>query len=1361
MANYPSRTRRILDIRSLNQCAFPGCTSILVEPGIGEAGPAVVADTCHIYARRPGGKRWKEGLTEEERNSIDNLILLCKNHHAIVDSQPEVYTAEQLKRWKSEHEAKIPGEFPGRDLISEVLGERIRQDTSRLRQLRFYPTFDAVSLSLAFARDLIEGELSIGPDIERAPALAWCARVLSHTEHLAKARECLSLGKTLPACAEMDIVDAYLSSTEQDKSTALEMLLSQDSSMYRSAAFALVMGKDGTQGAIDWLKDTQIKVSDLDSEGKLRFLGSCLEMGDLNAARMNLHSVTREDLQETPFLFRMTAVIHLLEAVPAELRSIIVGHQVPFGGKAFPLSEDSDAMKERRKARNLFLRSAEVAKELDCLEEAAVDEEYALWLDLMDPDEADSSRKALARKLSDPESRDGLRFVRLAAEFDIKLDHGAIDREIKRQVALRGGTTPVTAHARLGLALAEPSPIEAANYMSHYFEEIVEHIGARAILSIQVELFSQAGQVDRALRTLEDLCSQESLSEAEEGRLRTLIPKGEESDPAEAYREQFKESDSIVDLRPLVFQLMAQKDWENLCMYAKVLFDRTQRLEDGECLGIALFNAGKICQLGEFLESIDETLRARSTQLRLLLCWTLYHRGEIREAREKLAALEPEWDEPAYRGLRENLAITSGDWNSLSTMIERDWSERAKRTAQSLIRAAQLAAHLSLPQARGLLFAAGQKGEDDPEVLVAAYVLAARMGLEGEEEVSKWIERAASLSGEGGPLTRMPIEGFLAQKSMWDRRESEVNQLISRGEIPLFLAGQSLNRSLVEAILLPALRNPRESDPRARWLVAAYSGSRERAPRELGKSAGFDPSALLTLGYLDLLEEAFAAFEEVYLAHSTLGWLFEERQRAVFHQPSRVQDASEVSRMVASGTLERLPEGTAPDSELSEQIGEELAQLLRAAEKEGHGDGLQRLVVHPFPIHRVGSLLTEEVDLADHASVLVSCGAVVDRLSGQLTAQASKRAKAYLEAQERRWPTEPAIADGAVLYMAGLSITYLQHLGILGEISRAGFRMVVSPTVISEAEELVGYQEVSEEADKTIERIRSAASEGIETGKVRLGRSPDVEHGGPSVDQGRQPHPTEYFFGLGGRCDALICDDRFLNQHAAVESQEKSTPTFTTLDLIHALKGCGRDRTEELEYRTRLRRSGYFHVQVEAGELEHYLRSSPVREGRVIERAELRAVRESILCVRMRDVLRMPEEAQWLADLLRTFAQVLNSLWTSDLDLSETRVRSDWIVDQMDIRGWAHCFGAEARRNLIGTGQGVHLLPVLSPPAPSTPEVRAEFWKWAEETVLAPIKEQDPELFSWMIEFQRRVISEVAAKDPGEEGRMGWLILRS
>ncbi len=42
---------------------------------------AVVAQICHIYAASDNGPRGKPGLTATERNSPDNLILMCGHHH--------------------------------------------------------------------------------------------------------------------------------------------------------------------------------------------------------------------------------------------------------------------------------------------------------------------------------------------------------------------------------------------------------------------------------------------------------------------------------------------------------------------------------------------------------------------------------------------------------------------------------------------------------------------------------------------------------------------------------------------------------------------------------------------------------------------------------------------------------------------------------------------------------------------------------------------------------------------------------------------------------------------------------------------------------------------------------------------------------------------------------------------------------------------------------------------------------------------------------------------------------------------------------------------------------------------------------
>lgn len=46
-------------------------------------------------------------MSLDERDEYANLILLCRDHHKLVDDQPNTYTAEVLHRYKGEHEATI------------------------------------------------------------------------------------------------------------------------------------------------------------------------------------------------------------------------------------------------------------------------------------------------------------------------------------------------------------------------------------------------------------------------------------------------------------------------------------------------------------------------------------------------------------------------------------------------------------------------------------------------------------------------------------------------------------------------------------------------------------------------------------------------------------------------------------------------------------------------------------------------------------------------------------------------------------------------------------------------------------------------------------------------------------------------------------------------------------------------------------------------------------------------------------------------------------------------------------------------------------------------------------------------------
>lgn len=622
--------------------------------------------------------------------------------------------------------------------------------------------------------------------------------------------------------------------------------------------------------------------------------------------------------------------------------------------------------------------------------------------------------------------------------------------------------------------------------------------------------------------------------------------------------------------------------------------------------------------------------------------------------------------------------------------------------------------------------------------------MASSAGWEDDAEVSQWVDKAAALSGEGGPIQKVTLRDVLDRKPEWDRRETETWQLLSRGVIPMLLAAQSLNKSLISLTLYPALANLSKSDPRRRGAISAYSGKRQPASFEVGGTVGIDATALLTLSLLDLLDEVFDAFGTVYIPPSTLRWLFEEKQKAAFHQPSRIRDAHQVRNLLATDGLEKLIPSTTADGNLSAQVGDDLAMLIAEAELVRGDDDAQRIVIRPSPVHRVASLMGEEVDLAEHVAVMSSCLSVVERLrqKGHMTAEEVRRARAYLQLHEKHWPHQPEITDGAILYLDGVSIGYLLHLGIIEKLRAAGFRAVASPREVSEANELISYESISGKVDEAIERVRAAVSSRIESGKIKVGRR---RHADGPEEQSIYNDLTVGVIALAGECGAVISDDRFLNQHANVDDGNAQVPIFSTLDLLDALTSTGSMTLEDqLEHRTLLRRAGYFFVPVSEDELATHLADAAVKDDKVVETTELKAIRESILHVRMSDWLQLPEEAPWLDTTLRVFIQVVKSLWRAGADLSSVTARSNWIVDQVDVRGWAHRLGAENGDNIVKTGRGAHVLMLLRPPFDAPQDVKDAYWSWAEGRVLAPIKEQYPDLYAWIVEWQRRWISEMA-----------------
>ena len=1155
--SVPVRVQKILYALSGNQCAHPDCGTHLVQNATTDSDAAVIGQLCHIHALSSAGPRSAPTIPVDELNSEANLILLCPTHHALVDAQPEVYTATVLRNWKRQHESQwlSPGlpsltqpSTPPAPYPTALIDQHIDADLSVLRKRRFFPRFETVQFALTLATKLTAGDYSTGTPPARARALAWCVRLLSRGDQLPVAEKYLRLSLALLTCLENRIARAFVASGRGNKSNALSILAELDTAMSRTAAFLIVLHHDGTKQATRWLRVAGIQPAAMDAEGRCFLLARSLELADWSAAHRLLTHVSDEDLRDTPYLHQLKALTCLATTVPEELRTTAIS-ALPFAARDFPLAAGHAALQARRTAQEHFRAAATAAREANCQLLAKVADEYSLWLALRDPDHATAGQKRLESLLR--QQPPDLRFVHLGLQFGLNLDIPAIQSAIAREIALHGGITVDAAMARFSLAFTQPNHIEVANYVSRHFDELSKHIAPKAMRLVQIEALARAKQTHRAYDLLA-IGRADGLTSQEEGRLRRIIAEAEGVDPAQSRKEHYETTGALSDLAHLVDELEREGNWVALSHYGDLLFEKTKALQDATRLATALHNSGECRRLLEFL-SANETLLSRSDTLQLLYAWALYGNGALLEARTAMSAVNRRED-PNFRDLQLRVALALGDWNQLTAFVSNEWDRRADRTAEDLMAAAELAVHLGLQSARELTVAATGKAEADATVFAAAYFLATRDGWEDEPVAAEWLRQAVELSGSEGPLRPVALKELLDRKPEWDRHEEETWDQLRRGKMPLFIAGRSINRSLVGMTLVPALNNISQGDPRRRAMIPAYSGYRQARPLTANRAVGLDATALLTLAWLEALGPALDAFDVVHLPHTTLSWLLQERGEVTYHQPSRLRAARRLQDFVGSAKVQRFSRRSSPPAELTAEIGEEMAAFLTDA-IQPHAGTEQRLVVRCCPVYRTATLMKERADLGQYAPVLSSCQAVVDKLRalGHLTASEVDRARQYLRLQEEPWPGQPAVAAGAVLYLEELSIGHLLHLGLLEKLSAAGFTVLVSEAQVTEAASFLSYEATAASIVGILDSMRSTLNRGLEKGKVRLGPQ-EVDRTSQNPLTG---HPGLGIGHLVGVCDAIVVDDRFFNGRAAIGAGGAEAQLFTTLDVLDLLVASG------------------------------------------------------------------------------------------------------------------------------------------------------------------------------------------------------------
>lgn len=96
------KTRKILWAQSGNRCAF--CRISLVVHRTAADSESVVGEEAHIISGRSNGPRYDPKFPEAQIDGLDNLVLLCANHHKMIDDQVGSFSVGKLHEIKQRHE---------------------------------------------------------------------------------------------------------------------------------------------------------------------------------------------------------------------------------------------------------------------------------------------------------------------------------------------------------------------------------------------------------------------------------------------------------------------------------------------------------------------------------------------------------------------------------------------------------------------------------------------------------------------------------------------------------------------------------------------------------------------------------------------------------------------------------------------------------------------------------------------------------------------------------------------------------------------------------------------------------------------------------------------------------------------------------------------------------------------------------------------------------------------------------------------------------------------------------------------------------------------------------------------------------
>lgn len=1229
--------------------------------------------------------------------------------------------------------------------------EKIETLANEVTLLRFFGSFSKKEKSTTLAESIIEGELSGGTPHVKARVLALLARYMSGKETVEQAKKWLSTSKKLCETEEYGIAHAFIEAIGSNNVDKASHVLKLNNPSGYAAFFVIKKIVEGSSAALGWLEDAGLNIKDLDTDGRIVLVSTLLSEHKWEKALNIVREMDDESLLESPVLAQLSAFAFLTNAIKvASLREVVM-NSIPLAAERFPLADDAASVAYRNRAVKLFGACSSQARRLGAGDVADIFENYVLWLELRDIRTHEKAKAQLCSYFVNYTQKT-LEYLALAFSFGIDIDFESIEKEVNRQSALSSSDNPTLGLARFVLAQTKKSFSAVVEYIASYRSQIEKAVSPIALDMFEVEALAGAGLIDDAEQLLQKI-KVSGVPDAEVANLQNIIDVAKGEDPVALAIRQYQESNTTNDLAHLV-GLLEKRDYkEKYYLYCRELFEHTGQEFDAIKICNAASSLGKFSELHQFLAGIMDLVE-RSEGLKVHWAWSLFRKGELNRAQEMVVMLrQSKLQSSDLKVLEINLSIFSGDWESLSTIVEDSWHSREQLKANDLLQTVQLAKAVSPQRAKQLLEFCTTQYRDDPQILASSYFTAATMGWEGSQETSEWLNKAIILSNDDGPLHRASLEDLKEMMTEAREKNEKVYKAYQDGDAPIFTVAELLNRTLSDFYFIQPFENQKTKDVRRKNLVPIFHVAK---PVQIigGEVIAIDVSSALVIENVGLLAHLFDCFERIVIPHSFMRWLFEEKQKVAFHQPSQIEKAKYFERLISDGRASVFHPKKINNPELALDVGDELAFMLEEA-NENPKNEQQALVVCSSPVYknRGSSFREVEADLSLFYSCLISCSKLAEKLKDMafITEAQCLKAISYLAQHEKDWPANIEISSGAKLYIDSLSITYLMTVDLFDKLSEAGFEVYVFNEERNKYKSLVNYDSTIKQAESKIENIRKLFSKGLADGKVTLSEM-SLNRGKVATSKSDCTKPTQEIFEAAKVCDAVLIDDRFINRHSTITLSERSIPIFTSLDFVETLQRRGLiSIAQKLDARASLRELGYEFVSISTEELEYHINHSSIVDGEFNPNKQLRLIRDNLLLIRISGLIQLPRDAQWLHESMRTIAKAIRAQWATDISLELSRARSCWLYGLMGYREWAQAHQIRGDGGMADLGEVFKVNSILIATESISNDRQEDYKAWLDEFILEPLKELDILSFKNLSDSVKHQVKSISGQSKFEE----------